>query len=158
MKTRRESESLTQHLGVSRWGGAESRIAAQIFREHCSANESSVAPVVRPVVLDVGAHVGYFTLLARAHGCSTRSLELDRDLLPFHELSLRMNDFETGPADGKLHWGYVGETASTCAAMTDVAPQNLESMEGAVEPWGGVSSPQRIELDDLLVPAWSGEK
>ena len=43
-----------------RWGGAESVIARRIFERHCAADG---------VVADLGSHVGYFTLLAAAHGC-----------------------------------------------------------------------------------------
>ena len=42
-----------------RWGGAESVIARRIFERHCAADG---------VVADLGSHVGYFTLLAAAHG------------------------------------------------------------------------------------------
>ena len=68
-----------------RWGGAESVIARRIFERHCAADG---------VVADLGSHVGYFTLLAAAHGCATRSAEIDADFVALLGLALRANGFD----------------------------------------------------------------
>lgn len=115
-----------------RWGGAESSIAAYIFNEYCGAASGKA-----PLVLDIGSHIGYFTLLARAHGCDTHSVELNSDLLPYLKLSLSLNDFD--PSKSALHHGFVGDAENTCAFFND---SNVS----------GEQAPKQIILDELLPP------
>lgn len=67
-----------------RWGGAESVIASGIFARYCGGGA---------LVADVGSHVGYFTLLARAHGCDTRSVDANPSFAQLVRVSLGLNGF-----------------------------------------------------------------
>ena len=71
-----------------RWGGAESIVAAAIFAEHCGAGRSMV---------DVGSHVGYFTLLAQAHGCATTSVDMSDQFAQLLRVSQGLNGFPSPP-------------------------------------------------------------
>jgi FkbM family methyltransferase len=128
------------------WGGVESVIAARIFADHCGGEGGGEAA---PVMLDVGAHVGYFTLLARAHGCRTRSVEMNPSYLEKLRLSMFLNDFahrtvrigaealDRSPSSALIN-GYVGADPAAAARERDAAESN--------EP----PRAMELELGDLL--------
>ena len=109
-----------------RWGGAESVIARRIFERHCAADG---------VVADLGSHVGYFTLLAAAHGCATRSAEIDADFVALLGLALRANGFDDA-ARHRVFTGAVPANHSLDAVAAGVrqilyAKVDLEGYEAA---------------------------
>ena len=109
-----------------RWGGAESVIARRIFERHCAADG---------VVADLGSHVGYFTLLAAAHGCATRSAEIDADFVALLGLALRANGFDDA-ARHRVFTGAVPAEHSLDAVAAGVrqilyAKVDLEGYEAA---------------------------
>ncbi|KAJ1463022.1 hypothetical protein M885DRAFT_556732 [Pelagophyceae sp. CCMP2097] len=67
------------------WGGAESVIASAIFSKHCGKGG---------YVVDVGSHVGFFTLLAQAHGCRTVSVDGNAQFLALLRVALNVNGFD----------------------------------------------------------------
>ena len=132
------SASLWYH---GHWGGMESAIAARIFKDHCRQENNGAA-----LVLDVGSHVGYFSLLALAHGCHTRTLEYDARLLRYLNLSIHMNNFDS--RESLLHWGYVGNSAYLEGVEVSFhadAPSNSYTAT-----WEDEISPRLMNLDDLL--------
>ena len=91
------------------WGGGESVVARRVFETRCPNSEN--------VVVDLGSHVGYFTLLAAAHGCQTRSAELDPDFARLLRLALHANDF-----DAERHRARSRERSKLRAAATPPRP------------------------------------
>ena len=85
------------------WGGLESRVASSIFRDHCGGTGN--------LILDVGSHVGYFTLLALAHGCRTTTVELNPRFIELLRLSIALNGFDAG--NSTIVHGYVGKISPT---------------------------------------------
>jgi hypothetical protein len=53
----------------------ESAFASAVMRQHCSPQLRVVDGEPQLRVVDGGAYVGYFTMLAQAHGCRTVSVE-----------------------------------------------------------------------------------
>jgi len=98
-----------------RWGGLESVIACKAaFSKRVLGARRGDADEARPsthrrrrrilethcrgdaVMVDLGSHVGYFTMLAAAHGCATRSAELDAGFVSLVRLALDANGFDHG--------------------------------------------------------------
>ena len=102
-----------------RWGGAESLIARRVFEAHCVADPSAV-------VADFGSHVGWFTLLAAAWGCATRSAELDDGFVALLRLALDANGF----TDAARHVVYAGAVPAdhSVDAVTATTPCSSTSI------------------------------
>lgn len=72
----------------------EARIAQHIFNSQCQlrARTGWLASSKPPLVLDVGANSGFFSLLALAHGCRATAYEPVRLIADFIELSVSLNN------------------------------------------------------------------
>lgn len=70
----------------------ESSIVDKLLRGVCSEKGQNKQDLP-PMVLDVGANQGYFTLLAAAHGCRVRAYEPNKHLVELLRASLILNGF-----------------------------------------------------------------
>ena len=71
---------------VGYWSPVESQIFHHVLRRHgCKDGQA--------LVIDVGAHVGYFSLIAASYGCRVASFEPNSVALQYLNLSRAINDF-----------------------------------------------------------------
>jgi FkbM family methyltransferase len=69
------------------WSPAESQIFHHVLRRHgCKDGKA--------LVIDVGAHVGYFSLIAASYGCRVVSFEPNSVALRYLNLSTAINNFD----------------------------------------------------------------
>ncbi|KAG0579210.1 hypothetical protein KC19_4G082000 [Ceratodon purpureus] len=74
-----------RHLGY--WSPAESQIFHHVLRRHgCEDGKA--------LVIDIGAHVGYFSLIAASYGCRVISFEPNSVALRYLNLSTAINNFD----------------------------------------------------------------
>ena len=71
----------------SGYAPVESALVSAILRRRCGASSPP------PLVLDVGANLGYFSLLAAAHGCRVRAFEPSPGLAEIVRASVALNGF-----------------------------------------------------------------
>jgi len=77
------------------WSPTESLITSILFDEFCSRGDNNR----KNTVLDAGAHVGYYSLLALAHGCeNVVAVEVNSYFVDLLKLSFDLNHFS---AEGK---------------------------------------------------------
>lgn len=75
------------------WSPAESHVSSILFDEYCAETANTA------VVYDIGSHVGYYGLLALAHGCkNVVAVEINFYFNELLHLSYRLNNFA---AEGK---------------------------------------------------------
>ena len=127
------SNSLWYH---GRWGNHETSLAAAVFARRCGGGGGVV-------ILDVGAHVGFYALLARAHGCSAIAVEPDAHCLAAASLAVAANG-----------WGTAGESENVPSVRLvrgilagGVFP--AEAFQGD-NPATFLAPPPHVHLPDLL--------
>jgi FkbM family methyltransferase len=77
-------------LSSGGYAPVESAVVDAVLRGACRASTSSGNA---PLVLDVGANQGYFTLLAASHGCRVRAYEPNTRLCSILAASVALNGF-----------------------------------------------------------------
>jgi FkbM family methyltransferase len=73
------------------WSLSETTVFTSIVSRHCSGNSPNDDGTVD--VLDIGAHVGWYSLIALAHGCKVAAVEVNPYFLSLLRMSASLNDF-----------------------------------------------------------------
>ena len=84
------------------WSETESLVTSLIFQEHCKPSQSQSV-----TIYDIGAHVGFYTLLSLVHGCRAHAVEVNPHFVDLLRLSLQFNNLD--PATLKIHQKLIGD-------------------------------------------------
>ncbi|EFJ51700.1 hypothetical protein VOLCADRAFT_87414 [Volvox carteri f. nagariensis] len=122
---------------LGRWNPEETRGAVEIFSRYCGKRG---AP---QLVLDVGSHVGYYSLLAAAFGCKAFAFDGNKEVLAYLNMSIALNDFSNRV---RVFEGIVSKAADVQFDGWRARPKNVSN----APPVPLHAATKAVVLDDVV--------